>query len=94
MEKSIKFLQFVAESVVANPEEINIESKTDERGVLLTLHVAPPDVGRIIGREGQTARAIRTLLKAVGMQEGARVAMRVYDPRNPNGVQAEETFSV
>lgn len=81
MEKSKEFLVAVAKALVNSKEEVNVETKTDERGVLLTLHVNPKDVGRIIGKEGHTAAAIRTLLKSVGMQENARVSMVIFDPR-------------
>lgn len=87
MEKSKEFLVAVAQALVNNKEEVTVETKTDERGVLLTLHVNPQDVGRIIGKEGHTAAAIRTLLKSVGMQESARVSMVIFDPRRTQEVQ-------
>lgn len=67
-------------SLVERPEAVKIEARTDEMGVLLTLDVAPQDMGKIIGREGSTAKAIRTLLRVVGMRSQARVNMKINEP--------------
>ena len=75
-----KFLDFVVRSLVQNPEAVKIERRTDEMGVLLVLDVAPEDMGRIIGRQGNTAKAIRILLRVVGMQNNARVNLKINEP--------------
>lgn len=78
--KDQEFLEFVAKAVVAHPEDVTVERTVDERGVLLTLKINPEDMGYIIGRRGQTAQAIRTLLKIVGAKNNARVNLKIYEP--------------
>jgi len=74
------FLVTIAKTIVSKPEEISVERTVDEMGVLLTLKTAPEDMGYIIGRKGQTAQAIRTLLKIVGAKNNARVNLKIYEP--------------
>ncbi len=74
------FLEIVAKAVVANPNDVKVERTVDERGVLLTLDLNPEDMGYIIGRKGQTAQAIRTLLKIVGAKNNARVNLKINEP--------------
>jgi len=74
------FLENIIKFIVDHPEDISIERILDERGVLLTLKVNPADMGQIIGRQGQTARAIRTLLRVVGARNNARVNLKIYEP--------------
>ena len=62
-QKDQKFLEFVVKSIVSNPDEVKVERKVDEMGVLLTLHVNSVDMAQIIGRKGATAQSIRSLLK-------------------------------
>ena len=76
------FLEFVVKSIVNKSEEVKVERTVDERGVLLTLHVSQDDMGYVIGRDGQTARALRILLKIVGAKANARVNMKIYEPEN------------
>ena len=75
-----EFLEFLVKSVVSNPDKVKVERIIDERGVLLTLDIAPEDMGYIIGRRGQTAQAIRTLLKIVGAKNNARVNLKINEP--------------
>jgi len=79
-----EFLEFVAKSVVAHPEDVVVDRTVDERGVLLTLKINPEDMGYIIGRRGQTAQAVRTLLKIVGAKNNARVNLKIYEPEGSN----------
>lgn len=74
------FLEFVVKSLVDNPNEVKINRGVDEMGVLLTLEVNPADMGKIIGRQGNTAKAIRTLLRVVGMKNNARVNLKINEP--------------
>ena len=74
------FLEIIAQAVVSNPDAVKVERTVDEMGVLLTLKVDPADMGYIIGRKGQTAQAIRTLLKIVGAKNNARVNLKIYEP--------------
>ena len=75
-----EFLEFVVKSIVSNPSSVKTERTVDERGVLLTLDISPEDMGYVIGRRGQTAQAIRTLLKIVGAKNNARVNLKVNEP--------------
>lgn len=79
-ERDQEFLEYVVKSVVAHPEDVKIDRIVDERGVLLTLSINPEDMGYVIGRKGQTAQAIRTLLKIVGAKNNARVNLKINEP--------------
>ena len=79
-EKDQEFLEYVVKSLVDNPDEVQVERRVDEMGVLLTLSVAQEDMGKIIGRSGNTAKAIRILLRVVGMKNNARVNLKVNEP--------------
>ena len=75
-----QFLDFVVKSLVDHPDDIQVERTVDEMGVLLTLKTHPEDMGQIIGRSGNTARAIRTLLRVVGAKNNARVNLKIHEP--------------
>ena len=74
------FLDQVVKSLVEKPEKVEINRTVDEMGVLLTLKVDQEDMGKIIGRDGNTAKAIRTLLRVVGMKNNARVNLKINEP--------------
>ncbi|MBP9816789.1 MAG: KH domain-containing protein [Candidatus Pacebacteria bacterium] len=80
MEQDHAFLEYVVKSLVDNPDQVEINRSVDEMGVLLTLTVAADDMGKIIGKEGNIAKAIRTLLRVVGMKHNARVNLKVNEP--------------
>ncbi len=80
MEIDVKFLEFVVKALVENPDDVKINRTVDEMGVLMTLDVNKDDMGKIIGREGNTAKAIRTLLRVVGMKNNARVNLKINEP--------------
>lgn len=75
-----EFLENVVKTLVDNPDKVEITRAVDEMGVLLTLKVAQEDMGKIIGRDGNTAKAIRTLLRVVGMKNNARVNLKINEP--------------
>ncbi|MCK6462503.1 MAG: KH domain-containing protein [Candidatus Pacebacteria bacterium] len=79
-EKDKEFLEYVVKSLVDNPTDVKIDRKVDEMGVLLTLKVNASNMGQIIGRSGNTAKAIRTLLRVVGMKNNARVNLKIEEP--------------
>lgn len=91
--KDLQFVEYVVKALVDKPEAVKAERKIDEMGVLITLDVDPADMGQIIGRQGQTARAIRTLLKVVGAKNNARVNLKINEPegskRSPKAPAAE-----
>lgn len=74
------FVEYVVKAMVSHPEEVKTDRKVDEMGVLITLKVNPEDMGQIIGRSGQTARALRTLLRVVGAKNNARVNLKIDEP--------------
>ncbi|SRR6056297_69830 len=78
--KDEKFLEFVVKSIVDYPDEVEIDREVDEMGVLLSLHVHADDMGQVIGRNGSTARAIRTLVRIIGLKNHARVNLRIEEP--------------
>ena len=80
MEQDVKFLDFVIKALVEKPEDVKITRTVDEMGVLMSLDVNKDDMGKIIGREGNTAKAIRTLLRVVGMKNNARVNLKINEP--------------
>ena len=79
-ENDKEFLEYVVKHLVDNPDDVKIERTVDEMGVLITLTVNPADMGKIIGRLGNTAKAIRTLLRIIGMKNNARVNLKINEP--------------
>ena len=89
MENEVQaFLDTLIKSLVSKPEAVTVERKVDEMGVLYTVDVDGEDMGRIIGRSGNTAKAIRTLLRVVGQNFGERSNMKINEPEN--GLRADE----
>lgn len=88
-EKDIQFLEFVIKALVENQSAVKIGRTVDEMGVLLTLSVDPIDMGKVIGRQGNTAKAIRTLLRVVGMKNNARVNLKINEPEG--GMRSTES---
>jgi len=80
MEQDQQFLEYVVKALVDNPDDVKINRTVDEMGVLLTLSVNKDDMGKVIGRSGQTAKAIRTVLRVVGMKNDARVNLKIEEP--------------
>lgn len=89
MELDQSFLEYVVKALVDKPDAVKVSRTVDEMGVLITLDVDPEDMGKIIGRSGNTAKAIRTLLRVVGMKNNARVNLKINEPeggsRAPQG---------
>lgn len=79
------FLEYVVKAIVNHPDDVKVSRSVDERGVLITLDINPEDMGYVIGRQGQTARAIRTLLKIVGAKHNARVNLKINEPEGGRG---------
>ena len=74
------FLEFLVKSIVDHPDDVKVERKVDEMGVLLSLRVNALDMGQVVGREGATAKAIRSLLRIVGIKNNARINLRIEEP--------------
>ncbi|NCN52481.1 KH domain-containing protein [Candidatus Parcubacteria bacterium] len=86
MQEDQQFLEALVKALVDHPESVKINRTVDEMGVLLTLDVHAEDMGKIIGRSGNTAKAIRTLLRVVGMKHDARVNLKINEPEGGKGM--------
>ena len=93
MEKDQEFLDYLVRGLVDNPESVKITRTVDEMGVLLSLDVHPDDMGKIIGRSGNTAKAIRILLRVVGMKNNARVNLKINEPEGGRRTEPKENSS-
>lgn len=78
-----QFIEYIVKSLVSKPDEVSIERRIDEKGVLLELTVDPEDLGRVIGKRGATAQSLRTLLRALGTKNDARYNLKIID----NGIE-------
>lgn len=85
MHEDQQFLEALVIALVDNKDSVKINRTVDEMGVLLTLDVHADDMGKIIGRSGNTAKAIRTLLRVVGMKNEARVNLKINEPEGGKG---------
>jgi len=79
-ENDLQFLEYVVKMIVNHPDDVAVERKVDEMGVLLTLKANKEDMGQIIGKEGQTAKALRVLLRVLGPKNNARVNLKIVEP--------------
>jgi len=75
-----QFVEYVVKALVDRPDDVKADRTVDEMGVLITLKVNPQDLGQVIGRQGQTAKSLRTLLRVVGAKNHARVNLKIYEP--------------
>ncbi len=78
--KDQEFVEYVVKALVDNPDKVKVDRRVDEMGVLITLDVEAGDMGKVIGRDGATAKALRTLLRVVGMKNNARVNLKINEP--------------
>ena len=85
-----QFVEYIVKTLVNNPDKVAVERKIDEKGVLLTLTVDPDDVGRVIGKRGVTAQAIRVLLRALGTKQDARYNLKIVNTDEEGGSKREE----
>ena len=75
-----EFLEYLVKSIVDHPDDVEVDRKVDEMGVLLSLKVNAQDMGQVVGRQGATAKAIRSLLRIVGIKNNARVNLKIEEP--------------
>ena len=85
-----QFVEYIVKTLVNNPDKVAVERKIDEKGVLLSLTVDPEDVGRVIGKRGVTAQAIRVLLRALGTKQDARFNLKIVNTDEENGERRHE----
>jgi len=92
-----EFLEFLIKSLVDHPEEVVVNRTVDEMGVLLSLKVNAEDMGQIIGRSGSTARAIRNLVRIIGLKNHARVNLKIEEPeggrRTPQAAEGKTAIA-
>lgn len=99
MNDDVQFLEFVVKALVTHPDDVKIKRTVDEMGVLMTLDVHRDDMGKIIGRAGNTAKAIRILLRVVGMKNNSRINLKINEPiggttyRPPENTNATQPVS-
>ena len=86
-----QFVEYIVKTLVNNPDKVAVERKIDEKGVLLSLTVDPEDVGRVIGKRGVTAQAIRVLLRALGTKQDARYNLKIVNTDEDGVSKAEKT---
>lgn len=86
MERDAQFIEEVVKMLVDNPDDVKVNRKIDEMGVLISLDVNQEDMGMVIGREGSTAKALRTLLRVIGARNNARVNLKINEPEGSTHV--------
>jgi hypothetical protein len=74
-----EILEFVVREIVDDPGSVEVTESHDDRGTLLSLHVAPDDMGKVIGRGGRTARALRAVIRAAGTRSGEHASVEIVD---------------
>ncbi len=79
MSKLQELVEFVAKSLVDHPEKVEVKEIEGEKTTVIELKVAPEDLGKVIGRQGRTARAIRTLLAAVARKQNKRAVLEILE---------------
>ena len=85
-----QFVEYIVKTLVNNPDKVEVERKIDEKGVLLSLTVDPEDVGRVIGKRGVTAQAVRVLLRALGTKQDARYNLKIVNSDEESAPRAEK----
>ncbi len=88
--KDKEFVEYIVKSIVDNPDDVKIERTVDEMGVLISLNINPADMGQVIGRQGSTAKSIRTLLRVIGAKNNARVNFKIVEPEGSERPQRPE----
>lgn len=94
MEHDQKFVEDVVKEIVDIPDKVKTDRRVDEMGVLIELTVDPSDMGKIIGKDGRTAKAVRTLLRVLGAKNNSRINLKIMEPegseRPPRKEYSEE----
>jgi predicted RNA-binding protein YlqC (UPF0109 family) len=74
-----ELVEYLARRLVDDPDAVRVETEEADDALVLRLHVAPDDVGKVIGRQGRVARALRTVVRAGGVRERRRVLLQIVD---------------
>jgi hypothetical protein len=75
-----ELLAYLARELVDEPDQVRVETEDRDGALVLVLHVAPSDVGKVIGKQGRIVRALRALVRASAVREGQRVLVEIADP--------------
>lgn len=75
-----QFVEYIVKAIVDHPEAVVVERTVDDLGTLISLHVSPEDMGTIIGKEGRTAKSLRTMLRVFAAKHNARVNLKIIEP--------------
>lgn len=81
-----QFIEYIVKELVGHPDDVIVERRIDEKGVLLELTVNPEDLGRVIGKRGVTAQSLRSLLRALGTKNDARYNLKIINNDQPGAV--------
>ena len=76
----VAFITFVLENLIEDHDELHIESRTDDLGILISVKVSQNDMGKLIGKSGQTIKSLRTLLRTLGGKLNQRINLKVIEP--------------
>lgn len=90
-EKDKEFIEFVVKCLVNHPDDVTTKREVDEMGVLIELTVNPEDMGQVIGKDGRTAKALRTLLRVMGAKNNARINLKIIEPEGGRKPAPEPT---
>ena len=74
------FVETIVKAIAEYPEQVSTTRGADERGILISLSIAKDDMGKVIGKEGRTAKAIRTLLRVLGARQESRISLKIVEP--------------
>jgi hypothetical protein len=85
MEKLAEYLKLIVSGLVTKPDEVIVDYREDEQGVLLTLKVGEGDAGKVIGKKGSVAEALRVIVRSSGYVDGMRVSIKIDAPENKFG---------
>ncbi len=92
--QDLEFVEYVVKQIVDNPDQVSVERSVDEMGVLITLKVAKEDMGKVIGKSGQTAKSIRILLRVIGSKNNARVNLKIVEPDGTAVAASSDTADI
>lgn len=92
-EKDQEFVEYLVKALVEKPDKVKTSRKVDEMGVLIELDVDSEDMGKVIGKEGRTAKSIRTLLRVLGAKNNARVNLKISEPEGGKGPSKSAGYS-
>ena len=94
MEQDQQFVEYVVKSIVDYPDDVKTDRRIDPMGVLIELTINPQDMGKVIGKQGQTAKALRTLLRVLGAKMNARLNLKIVEPEGSQRPERPERTEI